>query len=122
MRQLNLIINGFVPPPPDKGGIKPIRRKIWSKNTGRVASGKMVGDIITRKYELSLTWYKLNQTQATALDEAIDTLSFFPVQFTNQRGEVLTRNFYSDDTMYTQEEYTEDDIVYSDITVVLVEQ
>lgn len=122
MPQLNLIINGYKPPTPDMGGVKPVKRKIWSKNTGRTASGKMVGDIVTRKYEIKVSWFKLSQLEETALDEAIETLSFFPVQFTNQRGEVLTRNFYSDDTEYTQKKYTENDIVYSDISITLVEQ
>lgn len=122
MPQPNLIINGFKPPTPDMEGIKLAKRKLWSKNTGRTASGKMVGDIITRKYELKVTWFKLSQSEAAALDEAIEQVPFFPVQFTNQRGEVLTKNFYSDDTEYTQKKYKENDIVYSNISITLVEQ
>lgn len=122
MPDLNLIINGYQPPAPDENGIEIVKNKIWSKNTGRTTSGLMVGDIIDRKYTLKYTWSKLRQFEVKKLDEAINTSAFFPVQFTNNHGEVLTRYFYSDDPLYKQKKYEKNGIKYADISITLIEK
>lgn len=122
MLDYKLIINGYEPPPTDAEGYTVTENKIWSKNTGRTASGLMVGDIVSRKYSLSLTWSELDSEAAKLLDVAINTEPFFPVDFINQRGEELTRNFYSDDPKYTKKVYRRGKLYYSDYTVTLTEK
>ena len=46
---MSFIINGVTVQDPAKEGVTITREPIWDTNTGRAASGKMVGDIKTRK-------------------------------------------------------------------------
>lgn len=117
-----LEINGYTPPAPDKDGYIVTENKIWSKNTGRTASGLMVGDITAKKYSIALKWSDLKQSKVTEIDQAINTKAFFDVTFENQRGEVLTRKFYSDDPPYGKKIYIDGEMKYSSFTVTLTEK
>lgn len=122
MLDYKLIINGYTPPPPDAEGYVVTENKIWSKNTGRTATGLMVGDIIAKKYSLSLTWSDLDGETVKLIDEAINSIPFFRVTFSNQRGEELTRDFYSDDPQYTKKLYRGGKLHYPGYTVTLTEK
>ena len=119
---LQLEINGYKPPAPDKEGYVVTENKIWSKNTGRTASALMVGDIVGRKYSVVLTWADLKQSEVSLIDNAINEKAFFSVTFENQRGEVLTRTFYSDDPAYGKKKYKDGEWCYSSFTVTLTEK
>lgn len=119
---LQLKINGYNPPAPDKEGYVVTENKIWSKNTGRTASGLMVGDIVSRKYSVCLTWSDLSQDIVKKIDEAINSKAFFSVTFENHRGETLTRKFYSDDPAYGKKVYKNGAFFYSSFTVILTEK
>lgn len=118
----SLIINGYSPPAPDKEGFTVTENKIWSKNTGRTASGLMVGDIVTKKYSLAISWSDLEESVVAQIDEAINTKAFFDVTFRNQRGETLTRAFYSDDPAYGKKVYKKGVLHYSAFTITLTEK
>ena len=122
MHEYKLTINGYTPPATDKGGYKVTENKIWSKNTGRTATGLMVGDIVTRKYSLVLTWSELEGDTVKSIDKAINSSSFFDVIFINQRGEELTRSFYSDDPKYDKKVCKNGKVYYSSFTVTLTEK
>lgn len=96
--------------------------KIWSKNTGRSASGLMVGDIIARKYSLSISMADMKQEDVTALDEAINTDAFFLVKFVNHRGNTVEANFYSSDPTYKQTLFKNSDVYYDGPKIELIEQ
>ena len=117
-----LEINGYSPPAPDSAGYVVTENKIWSKNTGRTASALMVGDIVGRKYSVVLTWSDLKQNEVKLIDKAINEKAFFPVTFENQRGEVLTRTFYSDDPAYGKKKYKDGEWVYGSFSVTLTEK
>lgn len=117
-----LKINGYTPPMPDREGYIVTENKIWSKNTGRTASALMVGDIVGRKYSVALTWSDLKQSDVADIDNAINEKAFFSVTFENQRGEVLTRSFYSDDPAYGKKIYKDGEWHYSSFTVILTEK
>ncbi len=117
-----LKINGYSPPAPDREGYDVTENKIWSKNTGRTASGLMVGDIIGRKYSVAITWSDLPQSVVTKIDNAINSKAFFSVTFENQRGTVLTRDFYSDDPVYGKKVYKDGQWQYKSLTVTLTEK
>ena len=51
-----LIIGDVTMPTLKLNGLTITKEKIWSKNTGRAASGEMIGDIITTKYTLKCSW------------------------------------------------------------------
>lgn len=53
---------------------------IWSSNTGRSASGEMIGDVITQKKNVSITWGILTETEL-ALIKKVMIAGFFPISF-----------------------------------------
>ncbi len=117
-----LIINGYTPPATDKQGYVVTENKIWSKNTGRTASGLMVGDIVAKKYSLALTWSELESETVSKIVSAISEKAFFDATFINHKGETLTRTFYSDDPAYTHKRYKDGKLLYSSFTVTLTEK
>ena len=67
---------------------------IWSKNTGRVASGDMEGDIKAKKIKLNITLAPLDDKEAVAFAAAIEP-PFFPITFRNPKsGKTETLTFY----------------------------
>lgn len=115
-----LEINGYVPQTPIS--IEVTHNKIWSKNTGRSASGLMVGDIVTRKYSIAIATDEMKQEEVAKLDEAINTVAFFPVNFRDQRGRLKECTFYSDDPTYKQKIYEGGTIRYEGLTFNLIEK
>ena len=66
---------------------------IWSRNTGRVASGDMEGDIIAKKIKLNITLAPLDDKEAVAFAAAIEP-PFFPITFRNPKsGKTETLKF-----------------------------
>lgn len=65
---------------PAHKGVTESSEKIWSSNTGRVASGKMTGDIVAIKKKLVVQWPPLTENQKNALDTAVSD-AFFPVTY-----------------------------------------
>ena len=53
---------------------------IWSSNTGRVASGTMVGDWIAEKKNLSVNWGVLTESEYLIIKNNL-TAGFFPLTF-----------------------------------------
>lgn len=119
-----LKINGFIPPAPDEGGIKIGVEKIWSDNTGRSASGLMIGDIKAIKTVLDISWSKLSAQEVSELDDAINSLlsPFFSVEFYDQKGILKNRTFYAAPNTYTQKKYKKNGIEYADVHIQLIEQ
>ena len=75
---MSLKIGGVEMPPVQKLTIT--REPIWSKNTGRSASGTMVGDVVAVKYKLQVTFVPLSDAQAAVLAAATSP-AFFNVTF-----------------------------------------
>ena len=117
-----LTINGYTPPAVTKSGYSLTKNKIWSSNTGRGATGKMLGDIIARKYTLRAQWAKLTQTQLTSLENAIGSDAFFSVTFVNEKGANTTKTFYGADPTYTVKKFVNGVAVYENVSIELIEQ
>lgn len=119
-----LNIGGYVPPAPDKGSVNVGVMKVWSKNTKRTASAKMVGDIKAIKATLDMSWAKMRQEDLTKLDEKVSNTSqsFFDVTYVDQRGVEQTKKFYADSMSYTRDVYRNGTIWYTDVSLSLVEQ
>lgn len=78
-----LKVNGVILPSPTD--VDRSREPIWSKNTGRVASGKMVGDIIAYKETLSIKWGILTKAELEQIKNATKS-AFFNVELTDNNG------------------------------------
>lgn len=53
---------------------------IWSSDTGRTLSGKMVGDVIAEKKNLSIKWEFLNEKELKTIKDTL-IAGFFPISF-----------------------------------------
>lgn len=84
---MSFIINGVTVPDPAKEGVTITREPIWDTNTGRAASGKMVGDIKTRKTTIAVTWPPLSFADTNTIINAIESGGpFFQISFDNDLG------------------------------------
>ena len=116
-------INGSSISVPDENGFKRTKNKIWSSNTGRSASGKMLGDIVAVKYTLDFAWSKLTAQEVKNLETAVGTAAFFPVVFPEEgTGKTLTKNFYAADMTYGTKKYENGTEIYSDVSLQIIEQ
>ena len=116
-------INGSKIPVPDENGFRRTKNKIWSSNTGRSASGKMLGDIVAVKYTLEFSWSKLTAQEVKDLESAVGTAAFFPVVFPEEgTGSSVTKYFYAGDMTYATKKYENGVEIYSDVILPLIEQ
>ncbi len=51
---------------------------LWSSNTGRISSGKMIGDVIAQKETLNITWGILTSDQKNLIKNSL-VAGFFPI-------------------------------------------
>lgn len=103
-------------------GYSVTRNRIWSKNTKRTSSGKMVGDIIARKYTISISWNDLTQAQVSLIAKAIDTSAFFSVEFADEYGNKRTAQFYSADPTYPVHVVRNGGALYSEVSIEIIER
>lgn len=69
-------------PTPKKDGLTISKEKIWGPKTGRGSDGTMLGDLVSIKYKLQITWPPLTAAQSATIDRAVSN-AFFPVTFTD---------------------------------------
>ena len=60
-----------MPPPAAESGLVETYEPIWSADTGRTASGKMVGTLVATKAKLKLSWNALSWADAAKICSAI---------------------------------------------------
>lgn len=73
-----LVAGGVTLPPPVS--ISTSDEIIWSEDTGRSASGLMVGDIIAEKKTINVNWGVLTETEVGLIKSRL-IAGFFPVTF-----------------------------------------
>lgn len=98
------------------------RNPIWSSNTGRTASGKMVGDLVAQKYKLKVTFSPMSDTDTASL-EAVISQAFFNVTFKNPTtGKMETKIMYANAPTYPVYSYADGLPRYVGNAVDLIEQ
>lgn len=65
---------------------------IWSSNTGRISTGKMIGDVIAEKEKFSITWGILTKAEYDLIKKALSA-GFWPL-IINVDGEAYQINAY----------------------------
>lgn len=65
---------------------------IWSSDTGRTLSGKMVGDVVAEKKTVSISWGILTEAELVKIKNKL-TKGFFPVTFRDDGG-LITISVY----------------------------
>lgn len=92
----DLTINGVAMPAPIMDGIEISDEKIWSANTGRSTTGKMLGTCVAVKRTITITWPTLTAAQAKTIRAAVSDKNnpFVPIRFTDVDGTVTTMTVY----------------------------
>jgi hypothetical protein len=97
-----LKIDGVALPTPTKSGIQIVAEKIWSSNTGRSGTGKMMGTIVAVKRTVAINWGRLTAEQAGSIRDATSsTTSFHELSFTDIDGKVVTMEVYFSSPQFT---------------------
>lgn len=64
-------INSITVKEPKRGGIAVTDEPIWSANTGRSSTGKMIGDIVATKTTIEVSWGVLTYAEMKTIRDAI---------------------------------------------------
>ncbi|MGM9538078.1 MAG: hypothetical protein ACI3VN_07090 [Candidatus Onthomonas sp.] len=120
----NLTINGVTMPDPALEGVTISTEKVWSSNTGRTASGKMVGSVIAKKTTIKIKWPVLTPEQVSKIESAVSDADqpFVPVQYTDMCGNQVTRTVYFGTPSYTVYSWADGLQLIKDTTVDGIEQ
>ncbi|MGN0464896.1 MAG: hypothetical protein ACI4F9_00935 [Lachnospiraceae bacterium] len=83
-----VIASGVALPSPTQ--IKMSDEIIWSSNTGRVASGTMVGDVIAEKVTVTITWEMLTEAEVASIRSSMPagffSITVLGISFVAYRG------------------------------------
>lgn len=122
MADNRVYIDGVQLPPMAHDGLKISRNKVWSGNTGRVATGEMTGDLVDIKAKLECSWPVLTEQQVALIDGLVSR-PFFNVTYTDPATNARrTRKFYAGDITYPVYSYNENLPRYTNIQVSLIEK
>ena len=99
----DLHIDGVKMPTPAAEGITISSEKIWSSDTGRTATGKMVGTIVDIKTTVKITWPPLSMAEVKKIENVISNRNkpFVSMTFTDMTGETVTKIVYFGTPSYT---------------------
>lgn len=103
MTVTDLVINGVTMPDPALEGVTIATEKVWSANTGRTVSGKMVGDIIAKKTTIKIKWPVLTMEEAAVIEAAVSNAEtpFVPVSYLDMTGQRVEKTVYFGTPTYT---------------------
>lgn len=65
---------------------------IWSDNTGRVASGNMVGDVVAEKKNMEIKWGILTEAEVALIKSKL-CAGFFPFTFRDDGVELTIQSY-----------------------------
>lgn len=93
---LEYYANGVLLPSPTN--LSEGRNKIWSDNSGRSVTAKMIGDILAKKKKFSITWECLKHSQLQIIEDNLSTIEHPFINFRIQNSE--TKEDYCDIMIY----------------------
>lgn len=111
-------------PTPALEGMTITSEKIWSANTGRSTSGKMLGTVVAVKTTISITWPPLTFAQAALIEAAVSDKDhpFVPVKYTDMTGTTVTKTMYFGTPSYTVYSWADGLQLVTGVTVDGIEQ
>lgn len=123
MTVTKLKINGIELPDPALEGMTITREKIWSADTGRVSSGKMVGTLVAIKTKVAIKWPPLTVAQVALIEKAVSgSEPFIPMTYTDMTGQTVTKTVYFGTPSYTIYSQADGLQYVKDVTVDGIEQ
>ncbi|MCD7768656.1 MAG: hypothetical protein LUH36_00840 [Oscillospiraceae bacterium] len=120
----DLYINGVAMPDPAKEGVVITREKVWSSDTGRSASAKMLGTVVGVKTTIKITWPPLTPEQVALIDGAVSDGDepFIPITYTDATGETVTKTVYFGTPSYTVYSWADGMQYIKSVSVSAIEQ
>lgn len=99
----DLTIGGVKMPTPALEGLTISSEKIWSADTGRSSSGKMLGTIVAIKTTVKIKWPVLTMSQAAVIEQAVSDADspFVTMKYTDMTGTTVTKTVYFGTPTYT---------------------
>jgi hypothetical protein len=94
---------------------------IWSSDTGRTLSGKMVGDVVAEKKTVSISWGILTEAELVKIKNKL-TKGFFPVTFRDDGGLITISVYRGTLTKEILGKLSDGVFYYKSATVDLVQQ
>lgn len=116
-----LTIGGRVMPTPAMEGVTVSREKIWSANTGRSSSGRMMGTIVAVKTTIKVKFPPLTLAQAKLIENAVAD-EYFSVVLTRNGEKVFDGTMYAGAPSYTIYSVAEGLPYARDLSVDLIER
>lgn len=119
-----LYIGGVKMPTPALEGMTISSEKIWSANTGRTASGKMVGTIVSIKTTVKIKWPPLTMSEVKVIETAVSSQNkpFTTLKYTDMTGTTVTKTVYFGTPTYTVYSWADNLQMVKDVSVDGVEQ
>lgn len=94
---------------------------LWSSNTGRSSTGKMIGDVIAEKETLNIKWQYITAAEKNIIKTALST-GFFPIEI-NIDGNPYAITVYRGTLKYEAMGRLDDGIYYfKEVSTDIVEQ
>ncbi len=120
----DLYINGTRMPAPKHQGVTISTEKVWSADTGRTASGKMVGTLIATKTKVKLEWPPLTMAEVALIEAAVSNANspFVPMRYTDMTGQTVTKTVYFGTPTYTMYSWAAGIQYVTDVSVDAIEQ
>lgn len=109
---------------PAAGGINVTDEPVWSSNTGRSTTGKMIGDIVAWKKTIEVKWPPLTFAQVSAIRSAIKSGGeFFDISYYDlATGSMKTTKVYCGNIPRTLYSLAAKHQKYFDVAIKFVEQ
>lgn len=108
-------------PLPALEGVTVSREKIWSANTGRSSSGKMLGTIVAVKTTIKVRWPPLTLAEAKKIEKAVAE-EYFAVKLTRNGDKIFEGTMYAGTPSYTVYSMAEGMPYARDMAVDLIER
>lgn len=120
----DLYINGAKMPTPAKEGVTTSSDKLWSSDTGRSASGKMLGTIVAIKQTIKIKWPPLSPDEIGLIEKAVSSVDtpFVPITYTDATGKTVTKTVYFGTPTYTWYSWANGVQYIKDVSVDAIEQ
>jgi hypothetical protein len=120
----DLYIDGTKMPTPALGGMTITSEKIWSSNTGRSSSGKMLGTIVAIKSKINIKWGVLTTEEVAVIEKVVSNRSkpFVTMKYTDMTGTTVTKTVYFGTPSYTWYSWDANNQFVTDVTVDGIEQ
>lgn len=120
----DLYIDGTKMPTPALGGMTITSEKIWSSNTGRSSSGKMLGTIVAIKSKINIKWGVLTTEEVAVIEKVVSNRSkpFVTMKYTDMTGTTVTKTVYFGTPSYTWYSWDAKNQFVTDVTVDGIEQ